>query len=49
MPPKRDRPTGGTPPTKKTKDKDSAASESNTICISCDDHQAQPTTINVYL
>ena len=36
-PPKRDRPSGGTPPTKKTKDKTQAASESEPSCTSGDD------------
>ena len=36
MPPKRDRPTGGTPPYKKAKDKDKDVSESSTMCITCD-------------
>jgi len=36
MPPKRVRPTGDSPPTKKTKDKDKDASESDTLCITCD-------------
>jgi len=36
MPPKHDRATAGTPPTKKMKDKSKDVSESSILCITCD-------------